>query len=842
MFRHSLLALTVAAACSASPVALAHSSQVTHSGLAGAIASTPVTITGRVTAIDGSPVSGARIEVEGSRKTAYTNEQGEYTLADVPLSHIHLHVYSNRHIHGDKDLGDVSGNQQVDFVLEPASVENIVVTATAMETSVLESVTPVTVIGAEKLKRIQQPTLGETLKQTPGVHSTYFGPVSSSPIIRGNNGPRVKIVQNGLDVSDVSRVGPDHNVASNTSSATQVEVLRGPATLQFGSGAIGGVVNVVDNRIPRELPYGVEGEAEVSYSKVDEGKYGKVDVTGNQGKLAYHFDAYSRDTENVDIPGYASLEPDEDEPKGTLENSSMETTDFVAGLSWVEDEGYFGFSVEKLDNLYGVPGHSHAHGHEDEDHEGEEHEDEEHDELDHEEHGDDGVMLDVDMTRYQMAGEWHSPIAFITNAKFAAAYTDYEHAEIEGDEIGTVFTNKSSDIRFSVSHEEVAGWHGVLGLQLNDAEYEAVGEEAFTPATDSNSYALYLVEQRNIGNVTLELGGRIERTEYDAADTVVDLHVDHSDHDHEEEHGEDDHEEELHTYDFDTYGFTATSLSAGFNWEYVTGQAIALTLSRSERAPSLQELFAAGQHLATETFEVGLVFDMDDDGEISESLRNVEKEVSTNIDLTFRKFTGDWGYSVSFFYNQADDYIYQSATGLTALSEAHEDHDEHEDEVVGEEEHSDHSEEGVPVFYFQQADADIWGMEAEAYYDLNDQWRVTVFSDLINAEVDGDNLPRIPPMRIGSEFSYVNDGLSASFGATWHDEQDQLAAYETVTDGYTLIDASIQYEFNHTGIDWVVFAKGNNLTDEEARVHTSFLKDKAPLPGRNLTLGVRAYF
>lgn len=844
MFKHSFLALTVAAACSASPLALAHSSQISQSGLASATNSAPVTITGQVTSVDGTPVSGARIEVEGSRKTAYTNEKGEYTLADVPLSHIHLHVYSDKHIHGDNDLGDVSGTQQVDFVLEPASVENIVVTATAMETSVLESVTPVTVIGEQQLKKIQQPTLGETLKQTPGVHSTYFGPVSSSPIIRGNDGPRVKIVQNGLDVSDVSRVGPDHNVAGNTSSATQVEVLRGPATLQFGSGAIGGVVNVVDNRIPRELPYGVEGEAEVSYSTVDEGKYGKVDVTGNQGKLAYHFDAYSRDTENVDIPGYASVDPDEDEPKGTLENSSMETTDFTAGLSWVEDEGYIGFAVEKLDNLYGVPGHAHAHGEDEHAHE-EEHEEEGHEDEheEHEEHSDEGVLLDVDMTRYQLAGEWHSPVEFITNAKFAAAYTDYEHAEIEGDEIGTVFSNKSSDIRFSVSHEEVAGWHGVLGLQINDAEYKAIGDEAFTPATDSNSYAVYLVEQRNVGDITFELGGRIERAEYDAADTMVDLHVDHSEHDHEDEHEEGheeehEHEEGLHTYDFGTYDFTATSLSAGFNWEFATGQAVAVTLSRSERAPSLQELFAAGQHLATETFEVGLVFDMDDDGEISESLRDVEKEVSTNIDVTFRKFTGDWGYSVSFFYNQADDYIYQSATGLTAISEEHEEHAGEETEA----EHEEHAEEGLPVFYFQQADADIWGMEAEGYYDLNDQWRVTVFSDLINAEIENENLPRIPPMRIGTEFSYVNDGLSASFGATWHDEQDQLAVYETVTDGYTLVDATVQYEFNHTGIDWVLFAKGNNLTDEEARVHTSFLKDKAPLPGRNLTLGVRAYF
>ncbi|WP_373318422.1 TonB-dependent receptor [Alteromonas salexigens] len=812
----------------------------------------PVSVSGTVTSASGKPVAGAQVKVEGTRRVAVTDSQGRYTLTDLPVRHIHLHVYSDRYIHGDNDLGDVDGDQQVNFVLEPASVENIVVTATAMQSSVLESVTPVTVIGAEELKKIQQPTLGETLKSTPGVHSTYFGPVSSSPIIRGNDGPRVKIVQNGLDVSDVSRVGPDHNVASNTSSATQVEVLRGPATLQFGSGAIGGVVNVVDRRIPQYLPTGVEGEAAASYSTVDNGKYGKVDVTGSEGKLAYHFDAFSRDTQDTDIPGYASLNPDDDEPRGTLENSSMDTTNVTAGLSWVEDEGYFGFAVEKLDNLYGVPGHSH--GHHDEEHDAEHHEEEEehHDEDMHgAEDSDEGVVLDVAMTRYQTAGEWHTPIDFLTTAKFAAAYTDYEHAEIEDGEPGTVFSNKSTDIRLSATHKELAGWHGVMGLQFNQADYQAIGAEAFTPATDSNSVALYLVEQRAIGDVIVELGGRIERTSYDAADTAVDLHVDHSEHGHEEEHHEEEahhedeehHDEDGHVFSFDSYDFTSTSLSAGFNWEYTTGHAVALTLSRSERAPSLQELFAAGQHLATETFEVGLVFDLSDDGEIGEGLRDVKEEVSTNLDLTFRKFTGDWGYSVSFFYNQADNYIYQSATGLTALNEEHEEHAEGVPDDHAEGMEDDHAEEeGLPVFYFQQADADIWGMEAEGYVDLTSSWRVTVFSDLIRAKVASENLPRIPPMRLGAELSYVGDALSASVGATWHDDQTTLAPYETATKGYTLLDANVQYEFRKAGLDWVVFAKGNNLTDEEARVHTSFLKDQAPLPGRNFTLGIRTYF
>ena len=784
------------------------------------------TVTGKVTDTAGQPVAGAEVKIEGSRRVAYTDANGIYRFDDVKQPHIHLHVYSSNYIHGDNDLGDVNTDQNVDFVLKPASVENIVVTANALQSSVLESVTPVTVIGAEKLRKIEAPTLGETLKNAPGVHSTYFGPVSSSPVIRGNDGPRVKIVQNGLDVSDVSRVSPDHNVATTLSSATQVEVLRGPATLQYGSGAIGGVVNVVDKRIPQYQIDGVEGEAETSYSTVNNGSYTRADVTGGSGNIAWHVDGFYRDTDNADIPGFASIDPDEDEPNGVLESSAMETRNVVAGLSYVAEEGYFGFAVEQLDNKYGVPGYSHAHG--EEEHEGEDHDLEEHD---HEEHAEEGVLLDVDMTRYQAAGEWHSPFEGITNLKFAAAYTDYEHAEIEDGEPGTVFTNESSDIRLSAYHEEVNGWHGVFGLQFNHSDYNAVGEEAFTPANTASSYALYLIEQKKVGNVTFELGGRLERTTLDADASEVELDVLH-----------DEHEGEEHAvaFNFPDYDFTSLSLSAGANWEYQEGHSVAVTLSRSERAPSQQELFSAGQHLATQSYEVGLVFDMDEEGHIEETLKGVKEEVSTNLDITFRKFTGSWGYSASFFYNQADDYIFQTSTGLIALSE-HEEHDEHEEDVLdGEEAHSD--EEGLPVYYFQQANADIWGFEAETYVDLTNTLRLTVFGDYIRAEIEDDNLPRTPPMRFGSELSYVNDGLSADVGFTWYDDQNDVASFETATDGYILVNASVQYEFGTQGIDWVVFARGENLTDEEARVHTSFLKDQAPLPGRNFTMGVRALF
>ncbi|WP_137165807.1 TonB-dependent receptor [Salinimonas lutimaris] len=802
MFSRSILAAAVLTAC------------------APALAET---VTGTVVDEQGSPVAGATISVEGSRKTVKTDEQGQYRLADISPRDVHIHVSSEAYLHGDKDLGKIEGDQVVDFTLTPSSMENILVTATAMQSSTLESVTPVSVLGAEELRRHQAPTLGETLKNTPGVQSTYFGPVSSSPVIRGNDGPRVMIVQNGLDVSDVSRVGPDHNVAANASSATQVEILRGPATLQYGSGAIGGVVNVVDKRIPQYVPQDVEGEAEVRYSTVDNGKFGKLDVTGGKGNIAYHFDGFMRKTQNIDIPGYASSEPDEDEPYRTLENSDMDTKSFTAGVSYVEDEGYLGFAVEKLSNLYGVPGHHHHHE--------EEHE-EDHDLIageEHDEHEEEtGTQIDVDMTRYQMMGEWHSPVAGFNNIKFGLAHTDYTHVEVEDGETGTEFNNDSTNFKLSAHHIKIDGWHGVIGLQASTSDYEAIGEEAFTPPNTTDSYALYLVEQKRFGDVTVELGGRVERTTIDADDAELDLHVHH------DEEGEEELEEQVFT--FDDYDFTATSLSAGANWEYTKGQSVALTLSRSERAPSQQELFAGGPHLATQTYEVGLVYDLDEEGELGNELRGVEEEVSNNIDLTLRKYTGDWGYTVSLFYNQAENYIYQTDTGLTLEEE----HEEHADEA-GEEAH-EHEEEGLPVYAFNQADADIYGLEGQVYYDFTPQWRVEVFGDTIRAKLDNQDLPRIPQSRVGTSLSYQGMQLRGDIGVTYHASQDNIAPFETETDSFTMLSAGVEYEISHRDVSWILFANADNLTNEEARVHTSFLKDQAPLPGRNFTVGARAVF
>lgn len=818
-------------------------------------------IQGQVKDSNNNPVVSATIKIEGTSKTVFTDENGQYSidLSDKESeSHIHIHVYSASHLHGDNDLGFVEEDQTVNFTLIPVIFENVLVTANALGTSVLESITPVTVLGEETLRKRQAATLGETLKMTPGVHSTYFAGVASSPIIRGNDGPRVKIVQNGLDVADVSRVGPDHAVATDASSATQVEVLRGPATLQYGSGAIGGVVNVVDQRIPTYVPSETEGEAEIRYATVNDEEFAKVNVTTGTGNWAFHLDAFTRETDDIEIPGFAEFDPDDDAEFGVIEGSAVDTDNIVGGLSYIGESGYLGFSVQQMNNFYGVPGHAHGHGDEhghDDDHD-EDHDDDHGDE--HSEEAEEMVNIDASLDRYQLSGKWFSPMDGITSIALNAAYSEYEHTELENDEIGTQFANDGFETRVDIRHEDVAGWHGVVGLQYSNSDYTAIGEEAFTPPAETDSFALFVIEEKRIDDVTLQFGARLELCEYTADDVSIGLELGEHHDDHGDDHDHDDDHEELTDFSFDSYEFTSFSASFGANWHYAEGKALALSLSRSERAPSQQELFSGGAHLATSTYELGLVFDLDDDGELNSLLRSPSEEISNNIDITWRHFHESWGLSASVFYSDVENYIYQQDTGFEFADEHGDehndehgdDHDEDHDDDHGDEDHDDHgdehddehSDEGFPVLAFQQSDATLYGFEFDAHYDINTEFRVSLFGDYIRAKIDDDDLPRIPPLRLGSSLQYQWQGWDADIEAIWYDDQDKTAEFEKATDGYTLVNLGVNYTTQVADMEWQVFMRAENIFDEEARVHTSFLKDDAPLPGRNIQLGVRTYF
>lgn len=736
--------------------------------------------------------------------------------------------------------------QQKPIQKDENHVEKLVITASPLKRSILQSATPVSILSGEELEKNQSATLGETLKSLPGVNSTYFGPVSSSPIIRGLDGPRVKVMQNGMDSSDASRVGPDHIATTESATASQIEVLRGPATLLYGSGAIGGVVNVVDNRLPKERQDETNGRVSALYDTVSSERTLSTDINGGSGDFAWHFDGYTRQTDDYDVPEFTLEDGD---LVDTIENSKIDSSGFTIGAGWIGDDVTASFAYGRLDTDYGIPGHSHGeHDAHDEDHD-EDHDEELHavDGHDEEEHGEEDVFARMQQDRFQSVLDWNNLDGWLTEAHWHNAYTDYQHSEIEEGEVGTTFTNDSLESRLWGKHKALNGWEGVIGLHYTHSDFSAEGEEAFTPSTETTSTALFVLEEKTIGNFLWQLGARVEHVNHKPDNNFfVDSEV---------------------VANFDDVSYTANSASAGFVYSLGNDQSLALNYAHSERAPSAAEIFSNGIHISTSTYEVGagfdLVIDDSDPDEIEftliQSSQDVRKEVSNNLDITYRVQTEHLQANFSVFYNQINDYIFQQNTGLEFHDEEHEDehHDEHEelhedeheaDEHEGEhEDEHGHEEEGSPVYVFNQQDAVLYGFEADVDWHINQNIRISGFTDLIRAKLDGNsdgnrNIPRIPPMRIGAELHWEANNWHLELGATHYSKQDKIADFETETNGYTLVSASVNYYTSVGDTDMTFYLRGNNLTNELAKVHSSFLKDEAPLPARSFVLGTKIRF
>jgi len=775
------------------------------------------TLSGTVTNAAGKPLANATVEIEALKRVTSTNELGEFTFSNVKEGDYTLHIFASGFAHLHEHAQVQSDNAEgANFVLARSAIEVIDVHATPMHLSVMESATPVSVLSGETLRRQQAATLGDTLEKLPGVQSNFHGNVASTPIIRGLSGPRVLITQNGLDVSDVSRVGPDHAVASEASTAKQIEVLRGPATLFFGSGAIGGVVNVVDQRVPTSTE--TRGEFVLETQTVNDQKLGTFNVTTGVDNIAFYADGFYRDSNDYETP----VAPDIDDPDGAhvVENSNEESNGFTLGTSYLFDQGYVGVAVERFEREYGVPGHSHG--------------------------GDTSVFADLEQTKYQLLGEYNFTNDFLQSVHFRAGYTDYEHAEVEGGLVGTTFSNETEELRVELLHKPMAGWRGGISLHYKGSDVFAQGEEAFTPPSEMEMFAVALMEERHFGDFLVQLGARAESVTLDASSVLLpelDAHEHDDEHDH-DEHAHDEHEHEgsefIRQFAVDQE-FTPISLSAGVVYTINESYNVGVSLSRSERAPSASELLSFGPHIGTRTYEIGALFDLSEEGEFVLSQTAIDLETANNIDLTFRKTQGDVGFVFNAFYNQVDNYYFQEETGLFA--ESGHDHD-HGEEGHGEEEHSEdeHSDE-LPVYLFGSADAILHGFELQVAWQTTDNLKLDFFADYVKARLkDGGALPRTSPMRVGSHVAYTLDNIRADLDITHFAKQDDISTFETETDGYTLVDASITYDIPLGDIDLSVYLSGENLTDEEARVHTSFLKDIAPRPGRNFAFGVRGYF
>ncbi|MDO6465414.1 TonB-dependent receptor [Pseudoalteromonas carrageenovora] len=677
---------------------------------------------------------------------------------------------------------------------DETDIERVLITASPIKRTVLESSTPVTILSGEELDQNQAATLGDTLKSVPGVHSSYYGPVASSPIIRGLDGPRIKVVQNGLGASDASRVGPDHQVSTETSTATQIEVLRGPATLLYGSGAIGGVVNVVDNRLPTQRQEGVSGEVFAQYDNVADAKTLSTDLNAGSGDFAFHIDGYTRKTDDYKIPVPADI--DADSGSTTLANSDIDASGYNLGAGWITDDMRVAFSYGHMDSDYGLP-------------------------------GEEGVFIKLNQDRYQGVVDWNNLDGFIQAVHWQNAYTDYEHSEIEGAEIGTTFKNESIESRLWAEHAPVYGWKGIVGLHYNHSDFEAIGEEAFTPPTKTDSIAAFLMEEKKVGSLLWQVGTRVEQSTHNVDnDFFTALSSSNS-------------------VSFNDKDYDAVSGSAGVVWSINDRHSLAFNYAYSQRAPSASEIYAYGPHIGSGTYEVGGGFELSNNAgqySVVQSNESMGKEVSNNLDLTYR-YTGDtWNANVSIFNNDISDYVFESFTDLVISDGAFISSVDYENQVAVSGEPDDEAD-GLPVVLFAQQDARLYGYEAQVDWHLNDDWRLEVFTDYTRAKLDsGGNVPRIPPMRVGSSVHYEYGNWHTEVEVIRNAKQDKIADNETSTKGYTMLSASANYYLGLGDVDMTIYIKGDNLTDQEGRVHSSYLKDEAPLPGRSVSLGVRARF
>ena len=663
-------------------------------------------------------------------------------------------------------------------------IDQIVVTATPLSRTVEDLAQPTSVLHGKELAKKQSTSIGETLSQEPGLSSSYFGPISSRPVIRGQFGERVRVLTNGLDSLDASALSADHQTTVEGLLADRIEIIRGPATLLYGSGAAGGLVNVVDSRFI-EQPLAEPFNAALAL--------GADTAVGNRdaafrahfgtGSIAFNADYFIRSTDNIEIPGYAEskilrdLEEAEgggeeeeggEEAFGVVENADSETHGGALGVSFVNDRGFLGVSLSTFDSEYGVPGHRH---HEEEAPLPGEPEEEE--EL---------VRIDLEQTRVDAKGEYDLDGRLLSGIRFRGAVNDYKHIELEGAETGTVFDVKGTDGRIELRHAKIGNLEGAIGLQYKRVDFDAIGDEAFVPASDTKSTSLFLFEEWAISDAWILQGSARFEDQSIAGATLV-----------------------------ETYDDSAFGASIGGVWRPIDDIRVSANLAITERHPNSTELYADGPHVAAQRYERGSV-----------TLGNgiLDKEQSTNIDVTIHGDTGRIEWSITGFVNSIDDYIVLRPTALEI------------DEFQ--------------VYDYGQADVEFTGIEAEALleiWDKNDShMHVRIFTDFVNAEEDatGANLPLIPPQRLGLGLHGDWGKFDASIDAIFADDQTDVAENELPTEGYTLLNASLSYTFDEPGL--YLFLRGSNLLDEDIRQHTSPLKDLVPLPGRSVHFGLRYDF
>jgi iron complex outermembrane receptor protein len=678
----------------------------------------------------------------------------------------------------------------------------IVVTAGGLER--LDVVAGTATLEGDVLHRNLDGQIGEILSRTPGVSATSFSPGASRPVLRGLQGDRVRVLVDGIGAIDASNTSTDHAVTIDPLTAQRIEVLRGPAVLLYGSSAIGGAVNVIDKRIPRSVPQEpVHIDALASADTAFDLREGGASVDLPLAPtLALHLDGSYRETSDVEIAGFVLSRPlrqdlledaaeeaaegHEDEAaelrtaaeaRGRLPNSATETYSLGAGLAWIGESAHLGASVGYYDTVYGVPlrpgAASHDHGHDDEhDHEDDHGAD---GETHAHEHGD--VSIDLRQWRVDVRGAVELGSGPFEQVTTRWGYSDYTHTEFEGDEVGTEFFVEGIEGRLELIQRERDGWRGSIGGQIFHRDFEAIGAEAFVPANTTKSLALFTLQEWDLDPFGIELGGRYDRTRLTTRAPVAER-------------------------TFDT-----ASGAIGLTYSPAPGLRVGLNGSRSARAPSAEELFAQGPHIATQQFEIGNP--------------DLSQETALGLEAYARARVAGADLALNVYRTWFDAFVYLAATGAEL--------------------------EGLPVYRQSQQDARNFGIEAQASAPLGQaggfRWVADLQGDYVRATLDdGTAVPRTPPLSLLGALEAQSDAVDLRGEVQWFAAQNRTAPLESASDSFAHVNLSVAWKPLRGTDNVTVMLQANNLFDAEGRRHASFTRDFVPLAGRNVKLSVRTSF
>ena len=603
------------------------------------------------------------------------------------------------------------------------------------QSSLYDFLPSTTTLTGDEWQKKRSSNLGDSLSREAGVNNAGFGPGAGRPVIRGLDGDRIRVLQNGLGTMDASAQSVDHGVPVDTMNTDQIDIVRGPMSLLYGASAVGGVVNISNQRIHRHFEAGALSQLDSQYESVYSGHATAARVDYGRNNWMFHLDGSFRDFDDQREAGNKKVA-----------NSQMQQQSLAVGVSKIFNRGHVGFSVTHFGTEYGSV-------------------------------AEDEVEIRLRQNRYELSIEYRPEGGAVDKIKFRSAQASYQHDELEEDVTGTIFRNKGNESRLELLRSR-GEWHHVLGTQTQMFKFESEGEEAYLPTSDNLTLALFSFHEKRMSADTVNFGVRLE-------DSVSER-------------------EQGNLGDATKRSFTGISLATGWlhKWNELSA---GLTASFTERAPTFQELYSNGAHIATGTFEVG-----------DSSLK---KEQGKSLEATLRHDSKKIKSRVSAYMQDFDRYISLIPTGNTDGGS------------------------GFDIFDYEQLDARFYGMDFESRYEIvPSEWIVSMTGDWVRAKnlQNGQNLPRLSPARLGGGVEWHKGMWLVDLDYQHVLAQTKTADNETNTSGFDMLDLGVIRSFKWDSEKLSAFVRVKNILDERARNHVSFSKDQAALPGRNLVLGLNA--